>query len=223
MSGAVSPQKGRGGAAHLSALKGAQIATDGPVWAILGPLAETLTGCAGGCGLLVLSQHHWGNLSKPQRKTLRESGIHRNSAYGRCWKCAENVPSGQTAKRFIGRQKISPENLEKLPSIWEEIRSQGGTLRDLGARLGTSGERARQLVKEHSLPQPHTAKARAQIFLEELEHLAGLGMGVQYIARALGMEPDALVKKVDWLHQTGKTKVQFTTYNRRYDKQQEAA
>lgn len=203
---------------YLEDAKVAQIATDGPLRAVLGDLMGSLVDCVGGCGFRLLSQHHWEQFDKPKRKHLRELGVRRKDSANRCWKCIENgVAPGESMRNT--RRKLSTEMLSRLPEIWNEVRESGGGQRELGEALGVSRERARQLIKEHSLPRTHSLKEKAAVFLEELEHLAGLGMGVQYISRALGMDPDALVKKVDHLHQTGKTKVRFEGWHRRCDKE----
>lgn len=197
----------------------AQMATDGPLRAVLGPLTETLRECAGGCGFRVLSQHHWGKVEKAKRKRLLELKVRRNDSAGRCWKCSEQGLPGNPKREFTTRKKIPPEVMSRLPEIWEQVRLDGGGLKELAKRLGVSGERARQLVKEHSLPRTHSSKEKAAIFLEELEHMHSLGQGVYAISKALGMTPDALVRKVDDLHYAGKTKVLFHGWHRRYDKE----
>jgi hypothetical protein len=187
---------------------------------ILGYLTDSLIDCVGGCGYKLVSYYHWGKLSKEQRRILRAEKVRRNSSRGLCWKCSDEPSRIQEANR---RVKVTPDILAQLPQIWEEVRGAGGGLRELGERLEVSRERARQLVKQHGLPKTHNAKERASYFLEELEFLHSMGRGVYEISKALQMDPDSLVRKVDDLHYAGKTKVLFEGWHKRYAREKEAA
>ena len=109
-------------------------------------------------------------------------------------------------------RKITPELRAQIPEIWTEITGNGGGQKELAERLGVTRQRVTQLLDELGLPRRHLAKQRAEEFLEELEHLAGFGLGVYEISRALGLTPDDLVDRVDYLRHHGKTDLNFSTY-----------
>ena len=122
----------------------------------------------------------------------------------------------------MGVRTIPDEKLERLPEIWNDIQTSGGGMKELGAELGCTPERARQLIIKHDLPRLRSFKEKAEIFLEELEFLHSQGQGVAAIAAALRMSPESLVEKVDRLWYTGKTKVVFWDYHRRYETEEAA-
>lgn len=204
---------------------------DGPFRAVLGPLADDLLPCAGRCGDQLLRWKDWRTLDAGKRKRLRVLRVNRASSFGRCWKCAENgaekapvenQPSSSSLPRPKNANRIPAEILSRLPEIWAEVRVDGGGVRQFAGILGVTRERARQLVVKHDLPRTRTLGQKAQVFLEELEHLAGLGMGVKYIADALGMTPEGLARKVNHLYETGKTEVHFPGWHRRREEKEAA-
>lgn len=193
---------------------------DGALRAVLGDLVDDVHPCAGSCGLRVLRAQVWKGLDKGKRARLTALRVSRVSSRGRCWKCTE-VGGATTHSKNANR--IPAELLAQLPEIWAEVRLNEGGPQELANRLGVSRERARQLVSKHDLPRTHTLVERAGIFLDELEHLAGLGMGVGYIASALGMTPEGLARKVNHLHQVGKTEVHFPGWYRPREKEEAEA
>jgi hypothetical protein len=165
----------------------------------------------------------WAEVDAPKRKRLIELGVRRGESLGRCKKCTTaGVPAVVPQKAVkVGnvRNRIDPELMARLPQIWQEVRDAGGGQLELAKRLKVSRERARQLIQEHGLPRRDNRIEKAAVFLEELEHLAGLGQGVAYIAQALHMEPDALVNKVNHLYRIGKTAVNFHGWSSHVEKE----
>jgi hypothetical protein len=187
----------------------------GPIRGALGDLVRRLSDCVGGCGLRVLGTDDWKKLEPAKRKRLISLGVNRRESKGRCRKCTDEgrpgIPANRSGRRPSVR-KVPEEILEKLPQIWDEVRGNGGGARELGARLGITREGARQLLIRHELPRAHTAVVRAEIFLEELEHLASFHLGVHEIATRLGLTDDELIERVEHLRTKGKTTLRFDHY-----------
>lgn len=234
MTAAVGHQKGGGRESHSGHLKVAQIATSDTPEAYLAISADRRGECVS-CACLVVRRITWGKLPAATRKAFREAGIRSLESRGLCRTCytvavgngrLDEFPVSDWSDRVkenVRAQRTAIQERVDFPALWAEVQGAGGGLKEMSEKLGVTTERVRQIVKELDLPKTHSLKVRAAIFLEELEHLAGLGQGVGYISRALGMTEDALVGKVNHLHQTGKTKVHFHGYHHQRNMEKEAA
>lgn len=184
----------------------------GQIRAALGDLYGSLTACAGGCGAQVVRFVHWEKLDKTTRKRLISLGVKRIQSYGRCWKCTE-AGNGKGPKPDR-KKKVSDEQKAQIPQVWEQITLDGGGTPELGAHLGVTRERARQLVKELGLPHRDGRGRRTEEFIEELEFLAGFCLGVKELADKFGLTPDKFVSKVEQLRIRGLTDLSYTEYHR---------
>ena len=239
MSPDQSAREGVGELVYIGARKEPQAAAQSQSEAVPGVPAEYLEipedrrlKCAS-CSTLCVRRATWGKLPESIKRLLGNAGIKRIGGRELCRTCYEQVCNSGSLDEFpksdwIGKVKEKAargnggwKSLD-VPAIWAEVQLSGGGHVALGERLGVTRQRASQILDELGLPKGHSLKARAAVFLEELEFLAGAGEGVYAISRALQMDPDALVKKVDHLHQTGKTTVRFDGWSRRYDKEQAA-
>jgi hypothetical protein len=183
----------------------------------------------------------WQKLPAHTRKLLKNAGVKYLEARNLCRSCYGKAGESGNRDEFpvsdwaeMQKEKAAKKAARKaavwdsvdLPALWRETTANGGSYREIAEQLGLTAEYVRQSVKKLGLPQFDKRIEDAKYFLEELEHLAGLGMGVQYIANALGMEPDRLVKKVNNLRGQGRTEVKFDSwhpYKWGHDEEMEAA
>lgn len=167
--------------------------------------------CAGDCGNNVLAVEMFRELSKRAQRILSEMNVRVAHDLQACKLCVVQVRKQNTPQKKTHAEKAEEKRAE-VTALWERIRSEGGSRKELALALGVTRQAVDYLIRKYSIEVEHTAKERARIFQEELTFFLSCGLGVHEIAQRLGVTPEFLVRKVDSLRGKGQTAVNFDSY-----------